>query len=146
MEVVRQMSARTEQLVREYDLGDVRAEYKGNWLKMGWLVVVFLPLGLLMLVLVLPVLLSPSFTATGNWWEQLGNLVPSLIWGACFLLASAICLIIFMAGLLMGDQRVFLGEKGFISARRRIEIAARWEEIQEIRRHVLFMSSPRRKG
>jgi len=141
MEVARQISARAEQLASEYNLGNVRAEYKGNWLKVGWLVVVYLPLGLFMLVLVLPVLLSPSFTATDNWWEQLGNLAPSLLWGGCFLLASAICLIIFMAGLLMGDQRVFLGEKGFISARRRIEIAARWEEIQEIRRHVLFMKS-----
>jgi len=141
MEVVRQTSARAEQLVSEYDLGNIRAEYKGNWRKMGWLAVVFLPLGLLVLVLVLPVLLSPSFTEQSDWWEQLGNLAPAIVWGACSLLASVICLIIFVAGLWMGDQRVYLGEKGFISARRRIEIAARWEEVQEIRRQVLFMKS-----
>lgn len=43
--------------------------------------------------------------------------------------------------LFRGQQRVYLGEKGFLSAHRHLEIIARWEEIREIRRHLLFSKS-----
>ncbi|MEO6888144.1 MAG: DUF6585 family protein [Ktedonobacteraceae bacterium] len=143
MDAVTPISPRAEQLLNEYSLGSVRAEYKGHWLKTGLASVVLLPLGFLFLLLVLPTLLSPSFTTgdTWHWLEQLGNLLPALIFGSCSFLLGLFCLIALVGVLWKGEQRVYLGEKGFISARRQVETAVRWEAVQEIRRQVFFAKS-----
>ncbi|MDQ2713467.1 MAG: hypothetical protein M3Z08_01010 [Chloroflexota bacterium] len=150
MDAVKPSSPRAEQLLSEYSLGNVRAEYKEHLLKRGLALVVYFPLGLIILfvgIVVVPNWLFPMYTAGGTWpgLEQLfglGQLVSRLtilLMGGCSTLLGLACLIILVWVLWQGEQRVYLGEKGFISARRQVETAVRWEAVQEIRRSASFV-------
>lgn len=138
MDALKHPSPKAEQLLSDYGLGHVKAEYTDQMLKAGLLAFIFVPLGLLFLALVLPPLLSPSFLTSGNWLENLGNLLPAVMWGSCFFLMGLLCIIFLIVVLIRGQQRVYLGEKGFISAHRHLETIARWEDVREIRRRVFF--------
>jgi len=137
MEAVKHISPRAEQLISEYGLGHVRAEYQENLLKTGLILTALLPVGLAAVALTLPTLFSPSLT-DGNWWEQLGNLSGLFLFGSCFALMGVLGLIILIMAIWQGEKRLYLGDKGFVSTRRQVEMAVRWETVSEIHRHMLF--------
>jgi len=144
MEAVKQIGSQAEQLVSEYHLGAVKAEYRDDWRKTVLVVALCLPVSLIVIALFLPALLFSSPASTGGWpqWlEQVGNMLPILMFGVCFLLIGLIGIAILAITLWKGARRVYIGEKGFISAHRRIEVAARWEAVREIRRRVIFVNS-----
>jgi hypothetical protein len=141
MEVVKHISSHAEQMISEYQLGHARAEYKENLLKTGLILIALLPVSILALAIFLPALVSPSFTFSGDWlhtFEQWGNMLPALMWGSCFLLVGIIGTILFVITLWRGEKKIYLGEKGFIAVRRQVEVAARWETVQEIRSRILL--------
>ncbi|MDQ2905259.1 MAG: hypothetical protein M3Y81_17145 [Chloroflexota bacterium] len=152
MDAVKRISPRAEQLLSEYSLGSVRTEYKGHWLRRGQVAIIFFPMGLLLLFMFVggvPNVLSPAFTAGSNWpWlELLLGLVQLvfrltfLILGSCSTLLGIAFMILFAVMLWKGEQSVYLGDQGFISARRQVETAVRWEAVQEIRQRVFFAKS-----
>jgi hypothetical protein len=141
MEAVKQVSSRAEQQISEYGLGSAQAEYKGNMLKNGLLAAIFLPLGLLILAFILPTLFFPSFTADDTWLSRLGNLFSGLLTGSCFSLLGLFGMINLILVLWKGEQRVYIGERGFISMWRKIELVASWEAVRETRRRILFTKS-----
>lgn len=138
MEVVKHISPRAEQLISEYALGYVRVEYSENFLKGGLILAAFLPIGLVMLALTLPTLLAPVLT-NGDWWQRMGNLSYFLIVGSGFSLVGVIGVIILVITLWKGEKRLYLSDKGFVSARRQIETVMRWDAVAEIHKHILFM-------
>lgn len=138
MKILQHPSPKAERLLSEAGLGQAKAEYTDQMLQAGLLAFIFLPLGLLFVALVFPSLLAPSYPTSENWFERWGNLLPTLMWGSCFFLMGLLCIVLLAVALFRGQQRVYLGEKGFLSAHRRLDMVARWEEIQEIRRRLLF--------
>ncbi len=157
MDAVKHSSPRAEQLLSEYSLGNVRAEYKEHWPKRGLVLIMFFPLGLLILLVGVSNVLVPTYTAGVNlyWLDQLVAFVQLvsrltfLIMGGCFTLLGIVFMFLLAVMLWQGQQRVYLGEKGFISDRRQIETAVRWkvetavrwEAVQEIRQSVFFSKS-----
>jgi hypothetical protein len=141
MEVVKHISPQAERLLSEYQLGTVKAEYRDDWRKTAKGTTLFLSLGLLFIAIVIAIL-SSSSPAAGSWsqWsEQLGNMLPLLLFGGFFMLIGLAGLALQLITLWKGPRRVYVGDKGFISARRGIEVATRWEGVREIRRRILFM-------
>lgn len=138
MDAVKGTSPRAEHLISEYDLGRVRAEYKGSILKNMVPLSICVPFGLMIYLLVL----SPLFSfphIDESWFEVLRESAFLLFLGGLFLLVGIIGVIAFIMMLWQGEQRVYLGEKGFISAHRRPETVARWEDVQEINQRIFSM-------
>jgi hypothetical protein len=140
MEVVKHMSPRAEQVISEYGLGHVRVEYSEQVLKRGLIFTALLPVGFAMLVLSLPTVLAPDLT-NGDWWQRMGNLSYFLMGGSCLSLLGVIGVILLVITLWKGEKRLYLGEKGFVMARRQIETVVRWDAVAEIHRHILFLKS-----
>lgn len=137
MDFAKRISPRAEQLISEYGLGHVRAEYRDNSLRGGLIATALLPVGLAMLAATLPTLLTPNWTS-GDWWQQMGNLSYFLFGGTCLSLFGFIGVFVLAMALWRGEKRFYLGDKGFIMVRREVETAARWEAVAEIHRHILF--------
>lgn len=140
MEAVKHISPRAEQLISAYDLGHVRGEYKENLLKTGLFLTVLLLVGLGMLALALPTLPAPKLT-DWNWWQQVSNMLPLLMFGSCLSLLGAFGIIPLVITLWKGEKQLYLGDEGFVSVRRQVETVARWDAVAEIRRHMLFMKT-----
>jgi len=144
MEVVKRISPRAEQLISEYGLGYIRVEYSENVLKRGLIFIALLPVGFVMLALSLPTLLAPALT-DGDWWQRMGNLSYFLMGGSCLSLLGIPGICMLAITLWKGEKRLYLGDKGFVSARRQIETVVRWETVAEIHRHILFMKGKSEK-
>ena len=120
MDTVKQISPRAEQLMSEYQLGNVKAEYKENMLKTGLVLVALSPVSLLVLVPVIATLHPSSFAPNGDWLhapEQLGNLLAALMWGGCFLLIGVKGIVLFVVTLWKGEKRVYIGSRRARSSR-----------------------------
>lgn len=143
MERVKHISPRAEQLVSEYLLGAVQAEYRDDWRKSLVALAIFLPLGLLFALVIPSLFFSSSTTGEGwsGWMELLGNVLPLLLIGSFLLLGSLAAIVVLAVTLWKGVRRVYVGEKGFISTHRHIDAATRWEGVREIRRRILFVKS-----
>lgn len=140
MEAVKRVHPQAAQLSSVYQLGNLCVEYTDRLVWIGLALIVFLPVGLIFLAMALPLL----FSSQGDWLyrlEQVSNLLPLLLWGSGFLLLSLVGLVIVIVKLWRGRKRVYLFEYGVVYARRQIEVAARWDEVQEIRRHIFFVKN-----
>jgi len=140
MEAVKHISPRAEQLIGEYQLGQTTAEYTENRLQTGLSSLILLPMGIILM-------LPPFYTifhdfsslSTGDWSErikQAENVLNSLFLGSCFLFAGIFTAFSLVKTLMRGEKKLYLGEKGFVVARRQVEIATRWEGVQELRRLI----------
>lgn len=144
MEAVKRVSTRAEQLSGVYQMGNVRAEYRDLLLWKGLAMAAFLPIGLVFLALIFSVLIPPSSAPQGDWLQRLGqdsNLLPLLLWGAGFLLLGLLGLVVVMGRLWRGQPRIYLYERGAVYVRRRVAVAARWDEMQELRRHIFLVKN-----
>lgn len=140
MEAVKHISPRAEQLIGEYQLGKTTAEYTENRLQTGLSSLILLPMGIILM-------LPPFYTifhdfsslSTGDWSErikQAEDVFGSLFLGSCTLLAGIVTAFSLVKTLVRGEKKLYLGEQGFVVARRQVEIATRWESVQELRRLI----------
>lgn len=123
MQIVEQISPRAEQLISEYNLGQVQAEYKEANLKTGWIMSMFVLIALFCFIMLF----------------QAGDLAQFWIFmalflsvGGCFALIGALGITLVVIALWKGEQHIYLGDKGFISARFQIERVMHWEAIKVI--------------
>jgi hypothetical protein len=142
MKAVKRVSPRAEQLSGVYQMGNVLAEYRDLLLWKGLAMAAFLPVGLVFLALIFSVLIPSSSAPQGDWLQRLGqdsDLLPLLLWGVGFLLLGLLGLVVVMGKLWRGQPRIYLYERGVVYVRRRVAVAARWDEMQELRRHIFLM-------
>jgi hypothetical protein len=144
MEAVKRVSTRAEQLSGVYQMGNVRAEYRDLLLWKGLVMAAFLPVGLVCLALIFSVIILSSSAPQGDWLPRLGqdsNRLPLLLWGVGFLLLGLLGLVVVMGRLWRGQPRIYLYERGVVYVRRRVAVAARWDEMQELRRHIFLVKN-----
>jgi hypothetical protein len=138
MEALKSISPYAEQLINEYGLGHIKGEYSEKSLQAGLKSAALLPIGLVLLVLAVITLL-PITLSDWSWWQLVGKLFSLLLGGSFLSLIGIFGVIVLIITLWKGEKRLYLGEKGFILLRRRIEAVTRWEAVTEVHRHILFV-------